>query len=79
MKLIKSIFFYPMMLIRGLFLTIGNFMGGIFIIGFIVSFIAGHLKLEFLLIGFMFFLITFFYDIILLKINPTDTELTLKR
>ena len=79
-KLLKSLIFYPMLWLRGLFLGVGKFISGFFLLGLILGFLF-HAHIGYLIgcgiLSFGAFLLTFFYDQILLKLNPTGTTLTL--
>ena len=73
--------FYPMLFLRKPFLAICNVLVGLLFIGFILSLIFGmpiSAKICFISFSFILFLIGHFYDIILLKLNPTGSELTLQ-
>ncbi len=80
MKIIKSIFFYPMMWLRKPFLLLGKLLGGLmFIVAILSFFIENFLKIVFMFAGFsfFFFLMNHFYDRILLWLNPEKTNLYL--
>ncbi|WP_150467204.1 hypothetical protein [Francisella sp. SYW-9] len=80
-KIIMSIIFYLMMFFRKPFLLIGKFIGGIFFIGFLIAIFSGPTKMVFifLIFSFIFFMLCYFYDMILLKINPTRNDLYLSQ
>lgn len=79
-KILKSVIFYPMLWLRGIFLSIGKFISGLFLLGLILGLLfrapIGYL-IGCGIFSFGSFLLTFFYDQILLKLNPTDTTLIL--
>lgn len=79
-KAIISLIFYPMLWLRGLFQRIGNFLSGFFLLGLILGLFL-HAPIGFLIgcgvFSFGFFLLTHFYDQILLKLNPTGNVLIL--
>lgn len=84
MNILKSIIFYPMMWLRGIFLLVGKVLQGLFLLGAIFILFAGQghdyfwtLFLTFSGFSFFFFLLTQFYDQILLKLNPTGNDLFL--
>ncbi|WP_419766963.1 hypothetical protein [Arcobacter sp.] len=83
MKILKSLLFYPMMLIRGLFLRIVHLLAGLCILGLIMTFFLDNTPINlpfiFLIIGSLLEALAYFYDIILIKLNPTDNELILHR
>jgi len=87
MWLLKSILFYPLLFLRGLIIAIGGLLSGFCIL---VTLVLSIFKwtdnlpdmpwLEVLIpagAGFVIFILLEFYDQILLKLNPTDSELTL--
>ncbi|RNA65314.1 hypothetical protein CR163_008835 [Prosthecochloris sp. ZM_2] len=81
---LKSILFYPMMWLRGVFLLVGKILQGFFLLGLIlVLFIAQGQEYFWTLVlmfaggSFSFFLLTHFYDQILLRLNPTGKDLIL--
>lgn len=84
MNFLKSMLFYPMMFLRGILQLGLRFLGGILFLGSIMMFIMlpeGEKYKGFAALGgaFVFFMIGWFYDIILLKLNPhPDTVLILK-
>lgn len=82
LKLLKSIIFYPMLWLRGVLLGICKIISGVFLLGFIVSLFYGKsaplsMKIILGVLSFIFFILSFWYDTLLLKLNPTDIELTL--
>lgn len=84
MKVLKSLIFYPMMWLRGIFLLAGKVLQVIFLLGAILILFAGQghdyfwtMLLTFSGFSFFFFLLTHFYDQILLKLNPTGNDLLL--
>jgi hypothetical protein len=84
MNILKSIIFYPMMWLRGIFLLVGKVLQGFFLLGALLILFAGRGQDYFwpmLLMcsgfSFFFFLLTQFYDQILLKLNPTGNDLFL--
>ncbi|MBK2279822.1 hypothetical protein [Francisella philomiragia] len=80
-KFIISTIFYLMMFFRKPFLIIGKFIGGIFFLGFLIAIFSGPTKMIFisLAFSFVFFMLCYFYDVILLKINPTNNDLYLSQ
>jgi hypothetical protein len=78
-KIAKSIVFYPMMFMRPFAKIVLKFVGVLFIIGAVAGLFGDSLgiSLYFFTLSFVCFLISWFYDIILLKINPQDTVLIL--
>ena len=83
MTALKAILFYPMLFVRKPFMLLSKFIGIILIFAFTMASIFGGvpwtLKLFTLGLAFALFLLRHFYDIILLKLNPTNTELTLQQ
>ena len=81
MIILKSIIFYPMLFFRRLFMIIAKFFGIIFFLAFLLSFavdwIHWEAKIITISVSFSFFLLRQFYDSILLKLNPTKSQLTL--
>lgn len=81
MKILKSLLFYPMMLIRGLFLRIVHLLAGLCVLGLIITFFLDNvptsLPFTYLIIGSLLEALAYFYDVILIKLNPTDNELIL--
>jgi hypothetical protein len=79
-KILKSVIFYPMLWLRGLFLRVGKFISGLFLLGLILGLLF-RAPIGYLIGCGIFslgsFLLTFFYDQILLKLNPTGNTLTL--
>ncbi|HBE94480.1 MAG TPA: hypothetical protein DDW80_03380 [Desulfovibrio sp.] len=71
--LFKSILFFPMLFLRG-FLMLGlRLLGGIFMISAIIMFLfKGNTKMAWTALGFSFasFLVGWFYDGILIRLNP---------
>jgi len=80
LKIIKSLAFYPLLWLRGLFLLISNFLTGMLLLGAIVCWVIGGEKVVvFMLLAhsFAIFLLAHFYDRLLLWLNPTGCDLTL--
>ncbi len=81
MRILKSLLFYPMMLIRGLFLRIVHLLAGLCVLGLIITFfldnVPTYLPFTYLIIGSLLEALAHFYDVILLKLNPTDKDLIL--
>lgn len=81
MNILKALIFYPMMFVRGLFMSISNFIGVILMLFFFVTCIFDLLpwtaRLLALGLAFVLFLLRYFYDIILLKLNPNNVDLSL--
>ena len=83
-KIIKSLIFYPMLWLRTIFKFVLNCIA---VLSFLMSILnivnVGGLSRDyssfalFLGISFVAFLLSFLYDIILLKLNPTDITLEL--
>lgn len=83
-KMMKSMIFYPMLWLRGLITILLRMLSGLsFLVGLILVgalFGEEHYALILLLVfgqSFLFFLMAFFYDKILLKLNPTGVDLFL--
>jgi len=86
MRVLKSLIFYPLLWLRGLFVLIGKVLGGFFLLGFLL---VGGLKLAGELVvsgwivafygvaGLLVFTLSEFYDQLLLWLNPTRRELLL--
>lgn len=80
----KALLFYPLMFLRP-FLKLGlRLLGGLFIFGAIFSFFideagAGWVSARYFGMAFFVFLAGWFYDNLLLKLNPEDTILILDR
>lgn len=86
MTVLKSVIFYPMMWLRVPFLMVGKFLAGILLIGGLVFLLLGggaeganSIIIFSFGMSFLFFLLTIFYDQILLKLNPTGNDLFLKQ
>ena len=84
LNVLKSILFYPMMWLRGIFLLVGRFLQGFFLLGLIMVIFIGRGQEYFWMLlftfaggSFSFFLLTRFYDQILLRLNPTGKDLIL--
>ena len=79
----KAILFYPMLFVRKLFIGVSKFIGIILILFFLVTLtfdgVSWTARLLVLGLAFTLFLLRHFYDIILLKLNPTNTELMLQQ
>jgi hypothetical protein len=80
-KIIISTIFYLMMFFRKPFLIVGKFIGGIFFLGFLIAIFSGATQMIFacLIISFVFFMLCYFYDTLLLKLNPTNNDLYLSQ
>ncbi len=80
MTVLKAILFYPMLFVRKLFIGVSKFIGIVLILFFLGTLIFGGVpwieRLMVLGVAFALFLLRQFYDIILLKLNPTNSELT---
>ncbi len=89
MKIIRFLLFYPLLWMRGLFLAIGKILSFICVTS---SALMGILKMTdqfsniewsqiipLALVGFALFMLMEFYDMLLLKLNPTGATLTLHR
>lgn len=84
-RAVKSLFFYPMLFLRGIFLSVGNLISGLSCTISIVLLIAhmAHDKetlgafIGFFGASFFFFMLNQFYDQVLLKLNPTDNVIIL--
>lgn len=82
-KILKSIIFYPMLWLRGLFKLGFKIISVIFLLGGIIFLIIGseEMGMENIILAFVgsfvFFIIGMLYDQILLKLNPTGNDLTL--
>lgn len=86
MKILKALIFYPMLWLRGIFLTIGSIASRLLLIIAIAVLLftqsSQHNEwVAYILFAasFGFFLLNHFYDLILLKLNPTDCELYLEQ
>jgi len=79
-RFFKSLIFYPMMFLRGILQWGLRLVAGLFLIGAIVMFMALYgfdaesleWFIPWIILGwsFVFFLTSWFYDMILLKLNP---------
>lgn len=81
-KILRSIVFYPMLWLRGLMLLVGKVLGGLFLIVGVVGFVAKFpmgLSILMIVLSIVTFVISFTYDLILLKLNPTGQTLVLTR
>ena len=76
MTALKAIIFYPMLFVRGLFINVSNFIGVILMLFFFVTLIFDVLpwtaRLSAFGLAFVLFLLRHFYDVILLKLNPSS-------
>lgn len=83
MKAIKGIIFYPMLFVRGVFIAISKVAGFMLLFGFFITLflngVSWELKLYLVVVAFILFLLRHFYDVILLKLNPTNTALMLSQ
>lgn len=87
MNIIKTLFFYPLLWLRGIFLSIGKIVSVICLLSSVLMVILKMIEqfstIEWIqivptaAIGFGIFMLMEFYDQILLKLNPTGAELTL--
>jgi hypothetical protein len=78
--LVRSMIFYPMLWLRGVFLPIAQIIGGFFALSSLVMALLAHAFIVALLMGlsaFGTFMLRQKYDSILLDINPTGHELHL--
>lgn len=77
MKILKSILFFPLLWLRGLFIRIGRIIAGLFLFGAIGGFFMGDLPVTLPIVcgvmSFALFMLCEFYDWLLLKLNPTNT------
>ena len=87
MNFLKSIVFYPLLWLRKLFVAVGNFLAALFLILILFLIFAGdptkenHMR-SILFSGgmsFFFFMLTHFYDRLLLVLNPTGRHLDLEQ
>ena len=79
---LRSLIFYPLLFLREPFLFLCKFFIGITFIAFIFMLIFDAPRNMTIFLGcssFILFLLSFFYDLLLLKLNPTNIELTLNR
>lgn len=82
-KILKSIFFYPMMWLRGIMklgfklISVGFVIFGVVSLGYGGETFTKVDSVLFFVGGFVFFLVGMLYDQILLKLNPTSATLTL--
>lgn len=87
-KIIKSIIFYPMLWLRKIIKVVLKLLSGLSFLSAIAYFVTGFiLKISvetmckkaviMLILSFITFIISVLYDLILLKLNPTDTTLIL--
>lgn len=83
MKIIKSIIFYPMLWMRGVFITFGKIVSSIMLLGFIASLFIKEwplsITLTYLGFGLGVFILMQYYDRIFLKLNPNDSTLILEQ
>lgn len=81
MKAIKILLFYPMLFLRGFLKIFLRILSGLLLIASVTLFLLGRPYESALIFGFMFmiFLLGWFYDSILLRLNPEKAtiELTL--
>jgi hypothetical protein len=78
-KNLFRILFYPMLFFRKPVLATGSLISLACFLGFLISafFATTQTAIFFLIISFIVFMICQLYDFILLKINPTNLDLTL--
>lgn len=79
---LRSLLFYPLLFLRGIFLNVSKFLIGLTFLAFITTLLfkaPSKMTIIFISISFSLFLLSFFYDLLLIKLNPTKTELTLDR
>ena len=80
---LKRIIFYPMLFFRGPFLLVSNFIIGLGTIGFLIILFLNaapaSIKVIFFCVPFFTFLLSYFYDVLLLRLNLDNVELTLNR
>jgi len=80
-KILKILLFYPLLWVRRLALGLERFFGGIFLLGFLMSFMIPDFPflatIVMIVMGVSSIVICHFYDQVLLKLNPTDNELIL--
>lgn len=86
MNIIKSLIFYPMLWLRTPVIMLGKIVGGLLFLGAVMVFFMEQdkegywtMQLTFVGLSFFFFMLNQFYDHILLKLNPTDSELFLSQ
>lgn len=89
MNFLKALLFYPLLWLRGLVLAIGRVLSGLLLLASLIIVIvklnSDTNNISWLnalipaITGFVIFMIMEFYDQILLKLNPTNNELTLYR
>lgn len=86
MNILKSVFFYPMMLMRRIMISAGHFIAGFFLLILVIFGLVKYIGTEFLtwweitFYGFCalaFHAITILYDRILEWLNPTGEPLNL--
>ncbi|NVK55879.1 MAG: hypothetical protein HWE26_09700 [Alteromonadaceae bacterium] len=87
MNIIKAVFFYPLLWLRGIFLGIGKISSVICLVSSVLMIILKMTEqfstIEWVqiiptaVIGFGTFILMEFYDQIILKLNPSGAELTL--
>lgn len=78
-RMLKSLLFYPLMFLRPLAKIVLRFLSGILFLGIGVALLMGQpgLALYTAAWSFAFFLLSWFYDSLLLELNPQDTLLIL--
>jgi len=86
MNFLKAIIFYPMMWLRKIFLAIGKMLSVLFFVMAIFVLVVGlngedgvhwSLLLPVTFLSFSSFLLTQFYDQVLIRLNPTGQDLYL--
>ncbi|MGA9628423.1 MAG: hypothetical protein WBQ42_00025 [Candidatus Rickettsiella isopodorum] len=81
MTIFKAVLFYPMLFVRKPFIVVSKFFGILLTFVFAMTTILGALPwtARFLMLGLAFalFLLRHFYDVILLKLNPSNIDLSL--
>ena len=77
----KALLFYPMMFLRPFLKLTLRLLGFLMVIGFVGALLFGEggISLIYLAYGFVLFLVGWFYDTLLLRLNPENTVLVLDR
>ncbi len=81
MKILQSLLFYPLLWLRGLFIRVGRILAGLLLLGTVLSLFFGGVPVKatiaWAVMSFALFMLCHFYDVVLIKLNPTDNILLL--
>ena len=84
MRALKTILFHVLYTFRGLVLIICKLFSGLFLVGFLLFFFMGTglpiaYKLVMLLLSVGFGMLAWYYDVLLLKLQPENIDLILMK